>query len=70
MDYLEDSKMEYKFIIDGKPVTLNTFYKKLMELSFSFNGEREEMILELLSSGKFKKRGFENCDLSIEVVKQ
>lgn len=60
--------MVYKFIVDGKSVSLKTFYKKLMELSFSFVGEREEMILELLSSGQFKKRGFENCDLSIEVA--
>lgn len=60
--------MEYKFLIDGKSVSLKTFYKKLMDLSFSFNGDREEMILQLLATGKFNKRGFENVDLAIERV--
>lgn len=58
--------MNYNFLIDGKSVPLKTFYKKLMDLSFSFHGEREEMILQLLANGKFKLRGFENVDLAIE----
>lgn len=60
--------MKYNFIIDGKPVSLKSFYKKLMDLSFAFNGEREEMILQLLANGKIELRGFENVDLAIEVV--
>lgn len=45
--------MIYVFRINHKIVMLETFYRALLNLKFSFNGDREEKMHELLETGSF-----------------
>lgn len=46
--------MKYEFKTNGKVVDLETFYKRLMDLSFAFVGDLEEKLHELLDTGSFE----------------